>query len=71
MVSRDSPISHQIYSFDAAVKKKFPVLSLVWYLFNVVSSNIYLIIGSNGNVFVARWILPLVTKPILDLVVIH
>ena len=28
-------------------------------------------ITSNGNVFVARWVLPLVTIPLLDFVMIH
>ena len=42
-----------IYSdifLDVAARKKFPVLSLVWYLFTVVSGNRYLTRGSNGNV---------------------
>ena len=64
----------------AVVNKKFPLLSLVWYLFNVVSGNRHQTKGSNGNVlsitttgnvFVARWVLPLVPRPILDFVMIH
>ena len=48
-----------------------PLLFAVWYLFRVVSGNRYLPRGSNentlcitstGNVFVARWVMPLVTE---------
>ena len=65
---------------DVVVKKKFPVLSVGWYLFRVVSGNRYLPIGSNenthcitstGNVFVAKWVISLVTIPLLDFVMIH
>ena len=65
---------------DVMVKKNFPLLSLGWYLFRVVSGNRYLPIGSNenelcitstGNVFVASWEIPLVTIPLLDFVMIH
>ena len=53
---------------------------MVWYLFSVVSGNRHQTTGSNGNalgitttgnVFVARWVLPLVTRPFLDFVMIH
>ena len=62
------------------VKKNFPLLSIVWYLFRVASGNRYLPRGSNentlcttrtGNVYVARWVIPLVTILLLDLVMIH
>ena len=70
----------QIYSLHAVVKNKFPLLSLIWYLFKVVSGNRYQTRGSNGNalsitttgdIFVASWVLPLVTRPFLDFVMIH
>ena len=70
MVTRDSPyLTIDIFIY-VAVKIKFLLLSLVWYLFNVVSGNKHPTGGSNGNalsittitnVFVARWVLPLVT----------
>ena len=59
------------------VKTNFPLLSAGWYLFRVVSGNRYLLRGSNkkaycnGNVFVARLVVPLVTKPFFDFVMIH
>ena len=49
-------------------EKNFPLLSVGWYLFRVVSGDRYLPRGSNdnalyitstGNVFVARWVIPL------------
>ena len=58
---------------DEVVKKNFPLLSVGWYLFRVVSGNRYLSRGSNknvlcitstGNVFAARWVIPLVTIPL-------
>ena len=74
MVTRD--ILHMtIVTFpDVVVKKNFPLLSVDWYLFRVVSGNRYLPRGSKenafyitntGNVAVSRWVIPLV--PILDL----
>ena len=60
---------------DEVVKSDFPLLSVGWYLFRVVSSNRYLprssnentlCITSTGNVS-ARW----VTILLLDLVMIH
>ena len=65
---------------DIVVKSNFPLLSVGWYLFRVVSGNRYLPRGSNentlcitstGNVSVARWIRPLITISLLDLVMIH
>ena len=61
----------QIYSFIQEKKMKFPLLSLVWYLFNMVSGNRHQTRGSNGNplsnVFVTRQVLPLVTRQVLTL----
>ena len=58
----------------------FPLLSLGWYLFRVVSNNGILTRGSNGNahsttvngnVSVAVWLIPLVIIPFLDLVMVQ
>ena len=58
------------------VKKNFPLLSVGWYLFRMMSGNRYLPRGSNektlyitntGNVFVAKWVIPLVNISLLDL----
>ena len=68
---------------DAVVKKNFPLLPVDWYLFQVVTGNRYLPRGSNqnalfiisiistGNVSVSRWVINLVTIPLLDFVMIH
>ena len=65
---------------DIVVKSNFPLLSAGWYLFRVVSGNRYLpresnenilCITSTGNVSVGRWVIPLVTILLLDLVMIH
>ena len=80
MVTRD--ILHlTIDTFlDAVLKKNFPLLSVDWYLFRVVSGNRYLPRDSNentlditctGNASVSRWVIPLVTIPLLDFVMIH
>ena len=61
------------------VKKIFPLLSLGQHLFTVMSHNGYLTRGSNGNAHsiitnslsVARWVIPLLTIPFLDFVMIH
>ena len=62
------------------VKKNFPLLPVDWYLFWVVTGNRYLSRGSNenalfitstGNVSVSRWVITLVTIPLLDFVMIH
>ena len=62
------------------VKNDFPLLFVGWYLLRVVTGNRYLPRGSNknalyitstGNVSVARWVIPLVTISLLDLVMIH
>ena len=64
---------------DVVVKNNFPILSLGWYLFKVVIHSRYqprwsnenaLCITSTGNVFVASWVIPLVTIPLWDLVMI-
>ena len=60
---------------DVVVKNDFPLLSVGWYLFRVVTGNRNLPRGSNkntlytistSNVSVARWVIPLVTIPLLD-----
>ena len=65
---------------DVVVQKNFPLLSSGEYLFRVVSSNRYLpshskenthCITSTGNVFVARWVIPLVAIPLLDFVLVQ
>ena len=80
MVTRD--ILYLIINtfLDIVLKSNFPLLSVGWYLFRVVSGNRYLPRDSNentlcitntGNVSVARWVIPLVTILLLDLVMIH
>ena len=80
MVTRDTPYLTIDTFPDVVGKKIFPLLSLGWYLFTVVHHNGYLIRGSNGNahsvtkngnVSVASWVIPLVTIPFLDFVIIH
>ena len=65
---------------DAVVKKNFPLLPVDWYLFQVVTGNRYLprdsnenalFIISSGNASVSRWVINLVTIPLLDFVMIH
>ena len=80
MVTRD--ILHlTIASYlDVVVKKTFPLVSIDWYMFRVVSGNRYLprsskkcilIITSTGDASVSKWIIPLVTLPLLDFVMIY
>ena len=80
MVTRDTPYLTTDTFLDVVVKKIFPLLSLGWDLFTVVSHNGYLTgssnanaysITMNGNVSVLDWVIPLVTIPFLDLVMIH
>ena len=65
---------------DVVVKNNLQLLPVGWYLFGVVISNRYSTSCSNKNttcdtntcnVFVASWVIPLVTIPLLDLVMIH
>ena len=65
---------------DVVVKNNFPLLSLGWFLFKVVIDSRYLLSWSNenapyntnpGNIFVASWVITLVTIPLSDLVMIH
>ena len=60
---------------DVVERKNSPLISVGWYLFRVVSGNRYLprssnenalYITSTGNVFVTRWVIPLVTIPLLS-----
>ena len=62
------------------VKKNCPLLSIDGYLFRVVSGTRYVPRGSNenaiyitgtGNVSVSRWVIPLATIPLLNLVMIN
>ena len=80
MVTRD--ILHLIIVtlLDAVVKKNCLLLSVDWYLFRVLSGNRYLLRDINenglyitwtGNASVSRWVIPLVTIPLLDFVMIH
>ena len=80
MVTRDTPYLTTDIFLDVVAKKIFPLLSLGWYLFTVVSHNEYLTRGSNGNAqsitmngnaSVASLVIPLVTMPVLDFVKIH
>ena len=79
MVTRDSPHLTTDIS-PCSNKKEISTTILVWYQFDVVSNNSHqtrvssgntLSITTTGNVFVARWVLPLVTRPVLNFVMIH
>ena len=73
MITRD--ILHIIDTFlGVVVKRNFPLLSVGsdWSVYLTRSSNENaLYITNTGNVSVARWILPLVTIPLLDFVMIN
>ena len=65
---------------DEVVKKNFPLLSVSWYLFQVMTGNRWVPRGSNentlfitsiGNESVSRWVITLVTILLLDFVMIH
>ena len=65
---------------DVVVKKNFTWLPVDWCMFWVVTGNRYpprgsnentLFITSTGNVSVRRWVITLVTMPLLDFVTIH
>ena len=80
MVTRDILYLTVDTFLDIVVKSNFLLLSVGWYLFRVVSANRYLPRGSNentlcitstDNISVARWVIPLVTILLLDLVMIH
>ena len=67
MVTRDILYLTIDTFLDVVIKRNFPLLSVIWYLFRVVSGNKYLLRGGNGNtlcitkignVFVARWVIP-------------
>ena len=69
MVTRDILYLTIVTFLDIVVKSDFPLLSIGWYLFRVVSGNRYLPRDSNENtlcitnceyVSVARWVIPLV-----------
>ena len=65
MVTRDSPYLTTDILLHAEVKKKFPLLPLVWYLFNVVSANGQECRGTNGNALSIT--IPLVMHLLLDM----
>ena len=76
MVTRDILYLKIVMLLDIVVKNKFPLLSVDWYLFRVVTGNRYLPRGSKenalyititGNVSISRWVIPLVSIPLLDL----
>ena len=80
MVTRDILSLTKVTFLDIVVKRYFPLLFVGWYLLRVVIGNGYLsrdsnentlYITSTGNVYVARWVIPLVTILLLDLVMIH
>ena len=80
MVTRDTLYLTIDTFLDVVEKRNFTLLSVVGYLFRVVAGNRNLLRGSNwntlcitktGNVFVARWVIPLVTIPLLDSAIIH
>ena len=68
MVTRDSPY---LTTDHTVVKKKFPLLSLVCYLFNVMNDNRHKTRGSSGNALSAiplvMYLLSLVTRPFFGL----
>ena len=49
MATRDTSYLTIDIFLDVVVRKKFPLLYLVWYLYNVVSGNRYPTRGSNGD----------------------
>ena len=80
MVTRDILHLTIVTFLDLVVKKNFPLIPVDWFLFQVVTGNRYLPRGSNenalfiistGNVSVSRWVINLVTIPLLDFVMIH
>ena len=80
MVTRDILYLTVDTFLDIVVKSNLPLLSVGCYLFRVVSSNRYIPKGSNentlcitstDNVSVARWVIPVVTILLLDLIMIH
>ena len=80
MVTRDILHLTIVTFLDVVVKKNFPLLPVDWYLLIVVTGNKYLPRGSNenalfitstGNLSASRWVIALVTMPLLDIVMIH
>ena len=75
MATRDILHLTIVTFLDVMVKKNFPLQPVDCYLFRVVTGNRYLPRGSNknvlfitstGNVSVSRWVITLVTIPLLD-----
>ena len=80
MVTKDILHLTIVTLLDEVVKKNFPLLPVDWYLFRVMIGNRYLSRGSNENALfitstsnasISRWVIPLVTIPLLDFVMIH
>ena len=80
MVTRDILHLTKVTFLDIVVYSNFQLLSLGWYLLGVVIGNGYLPRGSNentlcitstGNVSDTRWVIPLVTILLLNLVMIQ
>ena len=80
MVTRDILHLTIVTFLDLVVKNNYPLLPVDWYMFRVVTGNRYLPRGSNenalfitntGNVSVSRWVITLVTIPLLDFVMIN
>ena len=80
MVTRNIIHLTIVIFLDVEVKKNFLLLPVDWYMLQVVTGNRYLPRGSNenapfitntGNVSVSRWVIPLVTIPLLDSVMSH
>ena len=80
MVTRDILYLAIVTFLDVVAKNNFPLLPIGWYLFHVVTGNRdlprgsdekALLITSTGNVSVSRWVITLITIPLLDFVTIH
>ena len=80
MVTRDILHLTIVTFLNVVVKRNFPLLPVDLYLFKVVTGNKFLPRGSNenapfitstGNVSVSRWVITLVTIPLLNFVMIH
>ena len=80
MVTRDILDLTIVTFLDVVIKRNFPELPVDWYLFPVMSDKRYLprssndnalYISSTGNVYVSRWLITLVTIPLLEFVMIQ
>ena len=71
MFTKDTTYLPMIYDPQCGSKKKFPLLFLVWYLFNTLSGSVNDRITATSDVIVSRYALSMATRPFLDLVMIH